>query len=129
MEATTKQRNAPARRAGRHFLQIPGPSNVPDRILRAIDKPTIDHRGPEFATLGLGVLAGLKTIFRTASQVLIFPGSGTGAWEAATPSTGIRSSSVSRPSIPWWQRRCDRSRSWRNESAGLPCGRVQAAVR
>ncbi len=73
--------------AGRHFLQIPGPSNVPDRVLRAIDRPTIDHRGPEFQQLGLTVLAGLKTIFRTEHPVIMFPASGTGGWEAALVNT------------------------------------------
>src|SRR5262245_26007305 len=67
----------------RHCLQIPGPTNVPDRVLRAIDMPTIDHRGPEFAELGLHVLAACKTIFRTKNPVIIYPSSGTGAWEAA----------------------------------------------
>src|SRR5687767_6002106 len=72
------------RRAGRHFLQIPGPTNVPDRVLRAIDFPTIDHRGPEFATLGKEVLANLKRVFKsTQGEVVIYPASGTGAWEAA----------------------------------------------
>ncbi|HEY3077965.1 MAG TPA: aminotransferase class V-fold PLP-dependent enzyme [Burkholderiales bacterium] len=72
------------RRAGRHFLQIPGPTNVPDRVLRAIDFPTIDHRGPEFATLGKSVLAGMKRVFKsTQGEVVIYPASGTGAWEAA----------------------------------------------
>ena len=72
------------RRAGRHFLQIPGPTNVPDRILRAIDFPTMDHRGPEFATLGKSVLAGMGRVFQsTQSEVVIYPASGTGAWEAA----------------------------------------------
>jgi alanine-glyoxylate transaminase / serine-glyoxylate transaminase / serine-pyruvate transaminase len=69
--------------AGRHFLQIPGPTPVPDRILRAISYPTIDHRGPEFEKLGRSVLSGLKSIFKTASSVIIYPASGTGAWEAA----------------------------------------------
>lgn len=69
--------------AGRHFLQIPGPTNVPDRVLRAIDRPTIDHRGPEFQALGLDVLAGIRRIFRTRHPVVIYPASGTGAWEAA----------------------------------------------
>ena len=78
--------NAP-RRAGRHFLQIPGPTPVPDRILRAMDMPVIDHRGPEFKVLGLKVLAGIKTIFKTASPVFIYPSSGTGAWEAALVNT------------------------------------------
>ncbi|HWE25646.1 MAG TPA: aminotransferase class V-fold PLP-dependent enzyme [Myxococcales bacterium] len=73
--------------SGRHFLQIPGPTNVPDRVLRAIDRPTIDHRGPEFAQLGKEVLAGLKNVFRTAGSVVIFPASGTGAWEAALVNT------------------------------------------
>ena len=71
------------RRAGRHFLQIPGPSPVPDRILRAMDMPVLDHRGPEFQKLGLKVLAGIKTIFKTKNPVIIYPASGTGAWEAA----------------------------------------------
>ncbi len=69
--------------AGRHFLQIPGPSNVPDRILRAIDRPTIDHRGPDFADLGHDVLNGMRRIFKTKGAVMIYPASGTGAWEAA----------------------------------------------
>ena len=74
-------------RSGRHFLQIPGPSNVPDRILRAMDRPTIDHRGPEFAELGLNVLNGMKQIFKTDNPVIIYPASGTGAWEAALVNT------------------------------------------
>ncbi len=69
--------------AGRHFLQIPGPTNVPDGVLRAIDYPTIDHRGPEFATLGMKVLAEIKQVFQTRQPVVIYPSSGTGAWEAA----------------------------------------------
>jgi len=72
---------------GRHFLQIPGPTNVPDRVLRAIDQPTIDHRGPEFAALGRAVIAGMKRVFRTAEAVVVFPASGTGAWEAALVNT------------------------------------------
>jgi alanine-glyoxylate transaminase/serine-glyoxylate transaminase/serine-pyruvate transaminase len=74
-------------RSGRHFLQIPGPTNVPDRVLRAIDRPTIDHRGPEFAALGHEVLDGLKQVFRTTGHVIIYPASGTGAWEAALVNT------------------------------------------
>jgi alanine-glyoxylate transaminase/serine-glyoxylate transaminase/serine-pyruvate transaminase len=73
--------------AGRHFLQIPGPSPVPDRILRAISYPTIDHRGPEFGELGLKVLVGIKKIFKTQHPVVIYPASGTGAWEAALSNT------------------------------------------
>ncbi len=72
---------------GRHFLQIPGPTNVPDRVLRAIDNATIDHRGPGFQKIGQEVLAGLKQVFKTKSPVIIFPASGTGAWEAALVNT------------------------------------------
>lgn len=75
------------RAAGRHFLQIPGPTNVPDRVLRAIDMPTMDHRGPDFAPLGKAVLEGMKRVFQTRSQVVIYPASGTGAWEAALANT------------------------------------------
>ena len=74
-------------RAGRHFLQIPGPTNVPDRILRAIDRPTIDHRGAEFADLGKRVLRGMKGVMKTSQHVVIYPASGTGAWEAALVNT------------------------------------------
>src|SRR5213075_1041916 len=73
--------------SGWHFLQIPGPTNVPDRILRAMARSTIDHRGPEFARLGREVLDGLKDIFRTSGPVVIYPSSGTGAWEAALVNT------------------------------------------
>lgn len=73
--------------SGRHFLQIPGPTNVPDRVLRAIDQATIDHRGPEFGTLGRAVLSGMRDIFQTAGPVIIYPASGTGAWEAALVNT------------------------------------------
>lgn len=72
---------------GRHFLQIPGPSPVPDRILRAMSLPTIDHRGPEFGALGLQVLDGIRRIFKTKHPVAIYPASGTGAWEAALTNT------------------------------------------
>jgi alanine-glyoxylate transaminase / serine-glyoxylate transaminase / serine-pyruvate transaminase len=76
------------RQAGRHFLQIPGPTNVPERVLRAIDFPTMDHRGPDFAELGKAVLAGMKRVFKTAQgDVVIYPASGTGAWEAALVNT------------------------------------------
>jgi alanine-glyoxylate transaminase/serine-glyoxylate transaminase/serine-pyruvate transaminase len=75
------------RKAGRHFLQIPGPTNVPDRILRAMDMPTMDHRSPEFAELGRKVLDGVKTVFKTNGPVVIYPASGTGAWEAALVNT------------------------------------------
>jgi alanine-glyoxylate transaminase/serine-glyoxylate transaminase/serine-pyruvate transaminase len=74
-------------RSGRHFLQIPGPTNVPDRILRAMDRPTIDHRGPDFSRLGKEVLEGCRSVFRTSGPVVIFPASGTGAWEACIVNT------------------------------------------
>ncbi|MCV0429735.1 MAG: aminotransferase class V-fold PLP-dependent enzyme [Roseibium sp.] len=72
---------------GRHFLQIPGPTNVPDRVLRAMDMPTIDHRGPAFADVGKRALDGMRSIFKTDGAVVIYPGSGTGAWEAALVNT------------------------------------------
>ncbi|MEP6657575.1 MAG: aminotransferase class V-fold PLP-dependent enzyme [Betaproteobacteria bacterium] len=75
------------RPSGRHFLQIPGPTNVPDRVLRAIDYPTIDHRGPEFGVLGKAVIAGMKRVFKTQADVVIYAASGTGAWEAAFVNT------------------------------------------
>src|SRR2546428_12419698 len=74
-------------RSGRHFLQIPGPTNVADRVLRAIDRATIDHRGPEFGKMGLEILEGLKAVFQTRQPVVIYPASGTGAWEAALVTT------------------------------------------
>jgi len=74
-------------RSGRHFLQIPGPTNVPDRVLRAIDRATMDHRGPEFGPMTLEILEGLKTVFQTKQPVVIYPASGTGAWEAALVNT------------------------------------------
>ena len=80
-------KNQPTGHTGRHFLQIPGPTNVPDRVLHAIAFPTIDHRGPEFADLGKEVVAGMKRVFQTAGTVVIYPSSGTGAWEAALVNT------------------------------------------
>ncbi len=74
-------------RSGRHFLQIPGPTNVPERVLRAIDGATMDHRGPEFGRMGLEILEGLKAVFQTRQPVIIYPASGTGAWEAALVNT------------------------------------------
>jgi alanine-glyoxylate transaminase / serine-glyoxylate transaminase / serine-pyruvate transaminase len=74
-------------RSGRHFLQVPGPTNIPDRILRAIDNPAIDHRGPEFAALAKSAIAGLKRLLRCSGPVMIYPSSGTGAWEAAILNT------------------------------------------
>src|ERR1051325_3267753 len=75
------------RRAGRHFLQIPGPTNVPDRILRAIDYPTIDHRGPEFGVMARDILDRIRIVFGTKQPVVIYTASGTGAWEAALVNT------------------------------------------
>ena len=74
-------------KSGRHFLQIPGPTNVPDRVLRAISQATIDHRGPEFAQLALEVFQGLQKVFKTTGTVVIYPSSGTGAWEASLVNT------------------------------------------
>ncbi|MCJ2035902.1 pyridoxal-phosphate-dependent aminotransferase family protein [Methylobacterium sp. J-068] len=74
-------------RTGRHFLHIPGPSPVPERVLRAMDMPVIDHRGPDFAKLGRAVLEGSQAVFQTRSPVILYPGSGTGAWEAAIVNT------------------------------------------
>jgi len=76
-----------SRPTGRHFLQIPGPSNVPDEVLRAMSAPTIDHRGPDFAELGRAVLEGVRPVFGTTNPVVIYPSSGTGAWEAALVNT------------------------------------------
>jgi alanine-glyoxylate transaminase/serine-glyoxylate transaminase/serine-pyruvate transaminase len=72
---------------GRHFLQIPGPTNVPDRVLQAIAAPTIDHRGPEFAELGMAIVSGMKQVLQTQGTVVVYPSSGTGAWEAALVNT------------------------------------------
>jgi alanine-glyoxylate transaminase/serine-glyoxylate transaminase/serine-pyruvate transaminase len=77
----------PKHHAGRHFLQIPGPTNVPDRVLRAIDNPTMDHRGPAFGELGRALLESLRAVFGTAGPVIVYPASGTGAWEAALVNT------------------------------------------
>jgi len=93
---------------GRHFLQIPGPTNVPDRVLRAIDRPVIDHRGPEFAELGLAVLSGLREIFQTSGHVIVYPSSGTGAIEAAlvntlSPGDRVIIFETGQFSYIWWQ--------------------------
>jgi alanine-glyoxylate transaminase / serine-glyoxylate transaminase / serine-pyruvate transaminase len=80
-------KNTAALHTGRHFLQIPGPTNVPERVLRAIAMPVIDHRGPEFAALGKEITAGLKRVFQTEETVVVYPSSGTGAWEAALANT------------------------------------------
>ncbi len=74
-------------RSGRHFLQLPGPTNVPDRILRAMDRPPIDHRGPEFGEMVKGILTGLKELFRASEHVFVYPASGSGSWEAALVNT------------------------------------------
>jgi alanine-glyoxylate transaminase/serine-glyoxylate transaminase/serine-pyruvate transaminase len=76
-----------SQKSGRHFLQIPGPSNVPDRVLRAMGRPTIDHRGPEFAQLMGEIAGGLRSVFATKGPVIVYPSSGTGAWEAALVNT------------------------------------------
>src|SRR4029453_14933345 len=76
-----------SRPVGRHFLQIPGPTPLPDRVLRAMDTPLIDHRGPEFSRLAKRCLDGIKTIFKTTKPVIIYTATGTGAWEAALVNT------------------------------------------
>src|SRR5689334_4888279 len=86
-EGTVAMKNTAAAHTGRHFLQIPGPTNVPDRVLQAIVMPTIDHRGPEFAALGQEIVAGMKRVFQTGDTVVVYPSSGTGAWEAALSNT------------------------------------------
>src|ERR1700745_258651 len=87
-QAETRKRRGPVTRPqGRHYLQIPGPSPVPDRVLRAMDMPVIDHRSQEFAELGRAVLEGSQKIFQTSGPVIISPSSGTGAWEAAIVNT------------------------------------------
>ena len=80
--------------SGRHFLQIPGPTNVPERVLRAMNRATIDHRGPDFQTLGHRVLDGVRAVFQTEHPVIIYPSSGTGAWEAALVNTLSRGDRV-----------------------------------
>ena len=75
------------RSSGRHFLQLPGPTNVPLPVLSAIAQPTVDHRGPDFPALTFGILEGMKAVFRTSADVVIYPASGTGAWEAALVNT------------------------------------------
>ena len=97
--------------SGRHFLQIPGPSPVPDRILRAISLPTIDHRGPEFALLGKRVIAGMQRIFQTRHPVVIYAASGTGAWEAAL----VNLMSQATPCC------CSRPATSHRSGIGLPC--------
>ncbi|HVY15735.1 MAG TPA: aminotransferase class V-fold PLP-dependent enzyme [Rhodopila sp.] len=97
---------------GRHFLQIPGPTNVPDRVLRAIDNPTMDHRGPEFGELGKDILANLRRIFQTQGPVVIYPASGTGAWEAALTNTLSPGDTVLMSRTGWfatlWKEMADR---------------------
>ena len=90
------------RAPGRHFLQIPGPTDVPGRVLRAISEPTTDHRGPDFAALGRSVLTGLKRVFQTTDPVLIFPASGTGAWEAALVNMLSPGDAIIMPRTGWF---------------------------
>src|SRR5215467_8929366 len=97
-----------AYQSGRQFLQIPGPTNVPDRVLRALSRPTIDHRGPEFGLLVRELLEGMKAVFKTSSKVIIFPSSGTGAWEASlvntlSPGDRILTFDIGQFSVLWIQ--------------------------
>jgi alanine-glyoxylate transaminase/serine-glyoxylate transaminase/serine-pyruvate transaminase len=98
--------------AGRHFLQIPGPTNVPDKVLRAIDNPTMDHRGPAFGALGKTVLTNLRRVFQTEGPVVIYPASGTGAWEAALTNTLSPGDRVLMTATGWfaslWKEMADR---------------------
>ncbi|MDO9708420.1 pyridoxal-phosphate-dependent aminotransferase family protein [Paracraurococcus lichenis] len=98
--------------AGRHFLQIPGPTNVPDRVLRAMDNPTMDHRGPDFGRFGKQLLEKLRAVFQTAQPVVIYPASGTGAWEAALTNTLSPGDRVLMCETGWfahlWQEMADR---------------------
>lgn len=123
---------------GRHFLQIPGPTNVPDRVLRALDFPTIDHRGPEFQELGLKVLADVKYVFRTRQPVVIYAASGTGAWEAALVNTLSPGDEVLMAETgqfaTLWKRLAERlglvtvwiEGDWRR---GVPAGAIEARLR
>ena len=120
-------------RSGRHFLQIPGPTNTPDRVLRALAQPTIDHRSGEFAALGRTVLEGIKRIFQTSGPVVIFPASGSGAWEAAlvntlSPGDRVLAFDIGEFAKGWSERRkADRTRgrsgarrlaAWRRSGGG-----------
>src|SRR5437773_1423765 len=101
-------RNIAPHHSGRHFLQIPGPTNVPDRVLQAIAMPTIDHRGPEFALLGQQIVAGMKRVFQTEDTVVVYPSSGTGAWEAAlvntlSPGDRVLMFETGHFATLWWQ--------------------------
>src|SRR4029077_18010419 len=82
-----KSRKTTMIHTGRHFLQIPGPTNVPDRVLRAMDRPVVDHRSAEFAKLATEIFEGLREIFQTTNPVILYPASGSGAWEAAIVNT------------------------------------------
>ncbi|CAN5768080.1 aminotransferase class V-fold PLP-dependent enzyme [soil metagenome] len=125
------------RHPGRHFLQIPGPTNAPLPVLAAIARPTIDHRGPEFQMLGREVLAGIKTIFRTGAPVVIYPASGTGAWEAALVNTLSPGNRLLMPETGWfstlWSRMAMRlglepevmEGDWR---AGAQAARIEARL-
>jgi alanine-glyoxylate transaminase/serine-glyoxylate transaminase/serine-pyruvate transaminase len=124
--------------AGRHFLQIPGPTNTPLPVLAAIAKPTIDHRGPEFAELGHSVLSGIKTIFKTRQPVIIYPASGTGAWEAALANTLSPGDKVLMAETGWfatlWKKMAARlhldaefiAGDWRT---GVDAARIEARLR
>ena len=106
---------------GRHFLQIPGPTNVPDRVLRAMDMPTMDHRGPGIRRAGQAVLAGCQRVFKTKQPVIIYPASGTGAWEAAivntlSPGDKVLMAETGQFAV-LWQRHCREIQARRRISA------------
>src|SRR5665811_33542 len=124
--------------AGRHFLHIPGPTNTPLAVLAAIAKPTIDHRGPECGRLGRAVLSGIKTIFKTNQPVVIYPASGTGAWEAALVNTLSPGDKVLMAETGWfatlWKKMAARLQldaefiagDWRS---GVDAGKIEARLR
>ena len=117
-------------RRGRHFLQIPGPTNTPDRVLRAMAAPTIDHRGPEFAALGREVLDGLKRVFQTSQPVVIYPASGSGAWEASlvntlSPGDAVLAFDIGEFSKNWADRRAA-ARPRRRDHAGHVAARCRS---
>src|SRR6201986_2563719 len=121
--------------SGRHFLQIPGPTNVPDRILRAMDNPTIDHRGPEFNALAKKVLRSVRQVFQTKQPVIVYPASGTGAWEAAlvntlSPGDLVLMWDTGHSALRWKRRaarvgakRACRAREWARRAARPPTDR------
>ena len=113
--------------AGRHFLQTPGPTNLPDRVLRAMDRNAINHRGPEFGALGREIAGNLRRVFQTEGTVAIFPASGTGAWEAAMVNTLSPGDRVLMSAAPAGSRIC--GSSWRRGTGWTLDARDRLAAR